>query len=263
MKLNNSTITLHESNTDLDFTNSADVVFPANIQIFHTDGRYKFTDGVTTLGNLLFRGDGTTNNNSTSGLDVIIANNMNDIISQFSVNQEKIIVIGSSFGLIHNENSFILPGKSNIQAEINDTCIFISDENNKLRCISYTNATEDYINFTPTWIGFSTAPVVNNGDCRYKMLSKNTCHFICAPTSQGVSNATNKGISLPFPAANIGTLGETFVVTVYNGGSANIGKLRTVQNSNIAELYLGTGFGSFSASGNSTVMISIIYQIAI
>lgn len=39
------------------FSTNASTVYPANIQIFHTDGRYKFTDGVTTLGALPFRGD--------------------------------------------------------------------------------------------------------------------------------------------------------------------------------------------------------------
>ncbi|RTK92633.1 MAG: hypothetical protein EKK61_03635, partial [Rickettsiales bacterium] len=39
------------------FTDNASEVFEANIQIFHTDGRYKFTDGVTALAALQWRGD--------------------------------------------------------------------------------------------------------------------------------------------------------------------------------------------------------------
>lgn len=263
MKLNKSTIQINESNNEQAFIDCSSIVYPANIQIFHEDGRYKFTDGVSTLGALPWRGDTQIINNGGGNLDIIYVNNQSEIVAAFSPNQVKVVVFLSSFPLIHNATNFILIGKSNCQTAIDDTAIFSSDATGNLRCVSYTNSNEDYINYTPTWLGFSTAPVVNAGDCRYKMLTKNTCHFICAPTTQGVSNATNKGISLPFQAANIGTLGETFVITVYNGGSANVGKLRTVQNSNMAELYLGTGFGAFSASGNSTVMISIVYQIAL
>jgi hypothetical protein len=47
-----------QGNDNAFFTTNAAVVYPANIQIFHTDGRYKFTDGVTDLATLPFRGAG-------------------------------------------------------------------------------------------------------------------------------------------------------------------------------------------------------------
>jgi hypothetical protein len=47
-----------QGNDNAFFTTNAAVVYPANIQIFHTDGRYKFTDGVTDLATLPFLGSG-------------------------------------------------------------------------------------------------------------------------------------------------------------------------------------------------------------
>lgn len=48
-----------QSNDDAWFTTNAAEVFAANIQIFHVDGRYKFTDGVTALSALSFLGGGS------------------------------------------------------------------------------------------------------------------------------------------------------------------------------------------------------------
>lgn len=45
-----------QGNNDAWFTTNAATVYPANIQIFHTDGRYKFTDGTTALSALPFLG---------------------------------------------------------------------------------------------------------------------------------------------------------------------------------------------------------------
>ena len=47
-----------QGNDNTWFTTNAAVVYGANIQIFHTDGRYKFTDGVTALSVLPFLGSG-------------------------------------------------------------------------------------------------------------------------------------------------------------------------------------------------------------
>lgn len=48
-----------QGNDNAFFTTNAAVVYPANIQIFHTNGRYKFTDGVTALSALSFLGGST------------------------------------------------------------------------------------------------------------------------------------------------------------------------------------------------------------
>jgi hypothetical protein len=49
-----------QGNDNAWFTTNSSTVYPANIQIFHTDGRYKFTDGVTSLGALPFLGGAGT-----------------------------------------------------------------------------------------------------------------------------------------------------------------------------------------------------------
>lgn len=45
-----------QGNSSAWFTTNALEIYPANILIFHVDGRYKFTDGVTTLNDLPFLG---------------------------------------------------------------------------------------------------------------------------------------------------------------------------------------------------------------
>ena len=62
-----------QGNDNAFFTTNAAVVYPANIQIFHTDGRYKFTDGVTALSALPFRGD-----SSSSGVQSVTGPQVDD-----------------------------------------------------------------------------------------------------------------------------------------------------------------------------------------
>lgn len=61
-----------QGNDNTWFTTNAAVVYAANIQIFHTDGRYKFTDGVTALSALPFLG---SSGGSQSLQDVTDTNN--------------------------------------------------------------------------------------------------------------------------------------------------------------------------------------------
>jgi len=57
MAIINSEIKM-QGNDDAWFTTNAAVVYPANIPIYHIDGRYKYSDGVTDLATLPFRGAG-------------------------------------------------------------------------------------------------------------------------------------------------------------------------------------------------------------
>jgi hypothetical protein len=61
-----------QGNDDAWFTANASVVFADNIQIFHNDGRYKFTDGVTALSALPFRGAGSSYTLTTSEIGSVI-----------------------------------------------------------------------------------------------------------------------------------------------------------------------------------------------
>ncbi|MBP9688480.1 MAG: hypothetical protein KBE91_02640 [Bacteroidia bacterium] len=67
-----------QGNNDAWFTANASVIYPANIQIFHIDGRYKFSDGINTLSALPFLGSQTlaqtlANDNKTN--DIAITSN--------------------------------------------------------------------------------------------------------------------------------------------------------------------------------------------
>lgn len=53
-----------QGNDDAWFTTNAAVVYPANIVIYHIDGRYKFTDGVTALSALSFLGGSSLDANT-------------------------------------------------------------------------------------------------------------------------------------------------------------------------------------------------------
>ena len=48
-----------QANDNTWFTTNAAEVYPAGITIYHVDGRYKFTDGVTALSALSFLGGGS------------------------------------------------------------------------------------------------------------------------------------------------------------------------------------------------------------
>jgi hypothetical protein len=62
-----------QGNDDAWFTANASVVFAGNIQIFHSDGRYKFTDGVTALSALPFLGgNGASYTLTTSEIGSVI-----------------------------------------------------------------------------------------------------------------------------------------------------------------------------------------------
>lgn len=169
------------------------------------------------------------------------------------------LVFDGALTLTHNSTSLILPGAANITTSAGDIAIFRSEGSGNWRCISYTKVNDSYINFSPAFTGFSVAPTVNAGDCRYKMLSRNTCHFIFYPSNIGTSNATTFTITLPFVSANVGLAGQTYIVQVYNNGSSATGVLRTRVNSNIADVYTAN-FGAFAASSGKSLMCSIVYQ---
>lgn len=89
-----------QSNDDAWFTTNAAEVFAANIQIFHVDGRYKFTDGVTALNDLPWRGiihdlqSVTDNGNTTS--NEIIASSFSSSTGNFSASETNLIQMNSA-----------------------------------------------------------------------------------------------------------------------------------------------------------------------
>lgn len=75
-----------QGNDNAWFTTNAAVVFDANIQIFHIDGRYKFTDGITALSALPFLGGGSGGGvQSVTGSNVDNTDPLNPIIQDFII----------------------------------------------------------------------------------------------------------------------------------------------------------------------------------
>jgi len=169
------------------------------------------------------------------------------------------IVFDGSGVITYNATSLDLPGAADITTQAGDSAIIVSDSVGNWKCILYTTDNDAYTNFSPAFTGFSVAPTVNAGDCRYKMLTRNTCHFIFYPSNLGTSNATTFTITLPFASANVGFAGQTYIVQLYNNGASATGVMRIRLNSNIADVYTAN-FGAFTASSGKSLICSIVYQ---
>jgi len=209
----------------------SDIPSASSINLYNSGGDYNHITGTTAITSL-----GT----ATAGF-------------------EKTLVFDGALTLTHNSTSLILPGAANITTSAGDTAVFRSEGGGNWRCVSYMSVIDAYINFAPAFTGFSVAPTINAGDCRYKMLSRNTCHFIFYPSNLGTSNATTFTITLPFAAANVGFGGQTYIVQIYNNGASATGVMRIRLNSNIADVYTAN-FGVFTASSGKTLICSIVYQ---
>lgn len=208
-----------------------DIASASSLNLYNSGGDYNHVTGVATITSL-----GT----APSGF-------------------EKTLVFDGSLILTYNITSLILPGAANITTSTGDVAVFRSEGSGNWKCVNYMNQSDAYTNFSPAFTGFSVAPTVNAGDCRYKMLTRNTCHFIFYPSNLGTSNATTFTITLPFVSANVGAAGQTYIVHLYNNGAAATGVMRTRLNSNIADVYTAN-FGAFTASSGKSLMCSIVYQ---
>ncbi len=169
--------------------------------------------------------------------------------------------------ILTNSANIILPGNVNITTGINDTAIFRSEGAGVWRCITYMRYDESYTNYTPSFTGFSVAPTITAGDCRWKMLTKNTCHVIIWPTGTGTSNATTMTTTLPFTAAWSGGAGfglQQLPMGMLNNGAHVNGCVRTrISGSNILDCYNGVVGAAFTASGTKAVFLNFVFQIEI
>lgn len=362
-----------QANDNTWFTNNAAEVYPAGITIYHVDGRYKFTDGITALSALSFLGGAqgvqsvtgsnvdntdpnnpivnaptlqevtdagstTTNNIASNGgfsaLDVsdnavvdvnddginvynqaidnvlLEVDRVNDTVkilgvdvatngkgaaiasasvvdlgvdgnslyhitgsttitsfSNLPAGVKKTIVFDGSLIITASAN-IILPSNSSMVTGAGDNAIVIGEGSGVVRFLSFYKYDESYTNYTPSVTGYSVAPTVTAGDCRWKMLTKNTCHVIIWPTSTGTSNATTKTVTLPFTAAWAGGAGFGFqqaTMGMYNNGAHVNGSVRTrVGGSNILACYpsiIGSSWNSASTQANT--YIDFVYQIEI
>ena len=109
----------------------------------------------------------------------------------------------------------------------------------------------------PTYTGFTGGSEPTVTIAEYYLTGK-VCNARLA-ASAGTSNATSFTVTLPFPAASTGQ--QNFTILVTNGGTLQTtpGRLATRVGSNIADIYLNTGTGTFTASGNKNAVFNITY----
>lgn len=218
------------------------------------------TDSYTTAASSSTLNLGSISSNYIGITGTVTINNFGTV----SAGLKKYILVVDSFILTASSN-IILPSSSTIYCKQNDFIIIISDGSGVWRCISYQKFDDSYINYTPSFTGFSVMPTINPGDCRYKMLSENTCHVIWWPTGAGTSNNGNLTGTLPFVAAWSGGSGyglQQSVMGVLNNGAQVNGSVRTrTGGSNILDVYNGIAGSSFNTFGQKNVFLNFIYQI--
>lgn len=169
---------------------------------------------------------------------------------------ERTVEFDGILTITHNATSLILPGAQNILTSAGDVAIFRSEGSGNWRCVSYTINSGAYIDYSPTYTGFSVPPTVNAGDARYRMIGYKTCHVI-VQTGGGTSNATTTTITLPFSAVGQ----QTYMVDSLDAGTHFNGSLRTRASSAIADCYKTTVGSTWTNSGNKVSVFSIVYQI--
>ena len=117
-----------------------------------------------------------------------------------------------------------------------------------------------YLDYVPTYGGFSVNPT--SVTSRYALFGK-MCHVYVLMGANGTSNATTFTITLPFAAANTAIQSAALPAVVNNGSiSTTPGRIDTIVNSNVANLYLTAGAGAWTASGGKRAFINLTYEIA-
>jgi len=110
-----------QANDNTWFTNNAAEVYPAGITIYHVDGRYKFTDGVTTLSALPFRGDSSSSGvQSVTGPNVDNTDPANPVVNPLGLIQ--IIDLNGEFF------TDLATAQAYLRTYINETIYPITDE---------------------------------------------------------------------------------------------------------------------------------------
>lgn len=129
------------------------------------------------------------------------------------------------------------------------------DEDVDFSPIDYSEGT-----WVPTFAGFSVNPTVSAA--RYTTFGR-LCTCIIAMSANGTSNATTSTMTLPFAAAN--TVVQSFHILIVDNGTigADVGKLNTRVNSNVADLFKTLASGVWTASGAKGWTFTITYEMAV
>ena len=163
------------------------------------------------------------------------------------------VIFDDILTLTHNATSLILPGGSNITTDAGDSALFVSEGSGNWKCMFYQKYDDAYINFTTTITGFSSTPTYT---CKYKMLTRNTYHFILRPNIS-TSNSTTCTFTIPFNLPNYTP--AVIPVWIYDNSTGQIGYMQGSANSNIVSLLKANGAG-FTASGNKSFHISVVLE---
>jgi hypothetical protein len=118
-----------------------------------------------------------------------------------------------------------------------------------------------YLDYVPTFGGFSSPP--SSVGARYNLIGK-TCHVIVNMGANGTSNATTFTMTLPFAAANTFIQSDILPAVINNSGSLQTtpGRIDTIVNSNVANLYLNTAAAAWTASNGKRAFVNFTYEIA-
>ena len=203
----------------------SDITSASSINLYNSGGDYNHVTGTTTITSL-----GT----APAGF-------------------EKTLVFDGTLTITYNATSLILPGAASITTATGDTSIFRSEGGGNWKCIFYQKYDESYIDFATTITGFSSSPTYT---CKYKMLTRNTYHFILKP-SVATSNATTCTFTIPFNYPNYTP--AVIPVWIYDNSIGQIGYMQGSANSNVVSLLKANG-ASFTASGNKSFHISVVLE---
>lgn len=120
----------------------------------------------------------------------------------------------------------------------------------------------DWLVWTPTHVGFASAPTTGGGGAiRYQLRNRNL-QINYSPQTAGSSNATDYTITGPFVAKNISGYYQYFPLgwTYDNGASAATGTAYATANSNVITL-TKSALGAWTGSGNKLANFSLFMEV--
>jgi hypothetical protein len=117
------------------------------------------------------------------------------------------------------------------------------------------NQLGSWVNYTPVWGGFSADPTILRA-VYFRIGKMCTVHV---NTSGGTSNATTLTVTLPFPAK----YNNPQAALCVNNGSTVVpwGRIDPVASSSVANGYITSGAGAWTASGAKRISFMITYEI--
>lgn len=119
-----------QANDNTWFTTNAAEVYPAGITIYHVDGRYKFTDGVTALGALTWRGDSTGGIQSVTGATVDNTDPLNPVVNVPTLEEVTASTVIITNPILTQSIVNVLDDSFNVVAALDEDGIVISTLDN-------------------------------------------------------------------------------------------------------------------------------------